>query len=93
MGLKKVTLLQALAHLTDQVACLRHPLNSRLITTNSLVEELQGQHSFHAGLGAILGEVHPLCPVSLLILYAQQALTPFKSLGTVRVAAVVHESV
>lgn len=60
------TLLQALACLADQVGNLRQPVSSNAITAHNLVYDLPGAQTFHAGLGAILGEVagclSRLCP-------------------------------
>ena len=50
-------LMQALACLADQVGNLRQPISSDAITAHNLVYDLPGAQTFHAGLGAILGEV------------------------------------
>ena len=53
----KQMVVQALACLADQVGNLRQPVSSDAITAHNLVYDLPGAQTFHAGLGAILGEV------------------------------------
>lgn len=55
-----------MACFADQVANLRHPLSSHLITATNLVFDLQGAQTFCAGVGAILGEVSA-CQVDVIL--------------------------
>lgn len=47
--------------LVDQIAKIRQPVSSKCITAQNLVYDLPGAQTFHAGLGAILGEVRARC--------------------------------